>query len=615
MFQVPESSPTAAAPPPPEGRPGVPIEPRRLVAAVRRGKRLVFGALAAGGLLGAFVAHTFVGREFTAEAVIEWVGAPATGGDPARELQSQVDAIKLAENLLELRERTGAPASLEALSKRLEVTSSNKSNVVSFRGTGDSPEGAARFVTAAVDVFLERRTAVRRKDLEQAVARTKADVEEARRRLRRAREAYDDFRAQAGVLDPNAESQAAIEHAVKMRAEADLAKAEAEAERARLAVLGGVAEKEPAKVVLSETEIHPGERKLAEAEAELAEVRARLGPDHPKRQAIEAEVASLRKTAAAKTAVGKAEQTTGRNPRLDAVAELVTKARGAAEAAKSRQDAYDGLARGARQRGAAFAGIDAEAAPLRAAVLIADKRLQKLEDDHAAAEDAVRAATSGFRVLAPAVAPDHPSKSLRRPIAFAFPILFALLTVVGLLARALRGLRVFGAAEVGFWSGLPVLGTTAWPRRGSQDAIVADLRAIASLGGTTLVLGATPDDAETAASLVRKAQPPRAKGASASITTSKREGPALRRVAREADRVVVLVSSGVRGPELTGLRDRLGRADALACLVVGAPPEVEALPDRVGDLAAFGVGAAPSIGMPAHRLQSVRGTRALEEKT
>jgi hypothetical protein len=314
-------------------------------------------------------------------------------------------------------------------------------------------------------------------------------------------------------------------------------------------------------------------------------------------------------------AVGKAEQTTGRNPRLDAVAELVTKARGAAEAAKTRQNAYDDLARGARQRGAAFAGIDAEAAPLRAAVEIADKRLQKLEDEHAAAEDAVRGATSGFRILAPALAPDHPSKSLRRPVAFAFPVLFALLTVIGLVARTLRGLRVVSAAEIGFWSGVPVLGTTAWPRRGGSDAIVADLRAIAALGGTTLVLGATPDDQETAASLVRKAQPPRAKGASAPLATSKREGPALRRAAREADRVVVLVSSGVRGPELLALRDRLGRADGLACFVVGAPPEVEALPDRVGDLAAFGVGAAPSIGMPAHRLQSVRGTRALEEKT
>ena len=66
------------------------------------------------------------------------------------------------------------------------------------------------------------------------------------------------------------------------------------------------------------------------------------------------------------------------------------------------------------------------------------------------------------------------------------------------------------------------------------------------------------------------------------------EGQALRRAARLADRVVVLVSSGaVSALGLNGIRNRLGREQGVGYIVVGLPEELLTLPDRVGDVAAF----------------------------
>ena len=66
------------------------------------------------------------------------------------------------------------------------------------------------------------------------------------------------------------------------------------------------------------------------------------------------------------------------------------------------------------------------------------------------------------------------------------------------------------------------------------------------------------------------------------------EGQALRRAARLADRVVVLVSSGAMSAfRLNGIQNRLGRERGIGYIVVGLPEELLTLPDRVGDVAAF----------------------------
>jgi uncharacterized protein involved in exopolysaccharide biosynthesis len=66
------------------------------------------------------------------------------------------------------------------------------------------------------------------------------------------------------------------------------------------------------------------------------------------------------------------------------------------------------------------------------------------------------------------------------------------------------------------------------------------------------------------------------------------EGPTLRRAARLADRVIVLVREGSLSPaELAEIQTRLGREDAIGFLVVGVDEEQANRKDRVGAVAEF----------------------------
>lgn len=71
------------------------------------------------------------------------------------------------------------------------------------------------------------------------------------------------------------------------------------------------------------------------------------------------------------------------------------------------------------------------------------------------------------------------------------------------------------------------------------------------------------------------------------------EGPALRRAARLADRVLVVVTSNtLRAIELSQMKARLGRSEAVGYVLVGVSDEVARLPDRAGDVRAFWGGGA-----------------------
>ena len=76
--------------------------------------------------------------------------------------------------------------------------------------------------------------------------------------------------------------------------------------------------------------------------------------------------------------------------------------------------------------------------------------------------------------------------------------------------------------------------------------------------------------------------------ASVRVWTGPLEGPALRRIARFADRVIVVVPKGALSPvELAGLKTRFGREDGIALVVVGLGDAESALRDRWGDVDEF----------------------------
>jgi uncharacterized protein involved in exopolysaccharide biosynthesis len=226
---------------------------------------------------------------------------------------------------------------------------------------------------------------------------------------------------------------------------------------------------------------------------------------------------------------------------------------------------------------------------------------------------------------------------------------FALFIV---LRREFGGLRLETPAEVAFWGNGPVLGATSWPNDlQSLDELVAGLddfvpHARASL----LIVGGSPEESQIANELAdrmnsdwfptdarRPAAPSATEAAPAeraplqtpppsgpypiggssshslalvrrpSVSPSEAirltspagqlrleawDGPyesqALRRAARIADRVVVLVRScAMSAAKLNGIRRRVGRERGIGYIVVGLPEELHTLPDRVGDVAAF----------------------------
>jgi len=70
--------------------------------------------------------------------------------------------------------------------------------------------------------------------------------------------------------------------------------------------------------------------------------------------------------------------------------------------------------------------------------------------------------------------------------------------------------------------------------------------------------------------------------------TEKPEGQALRRAARLADRVLVVVTSGgVKASELATVRTRLGIDDGIGYVLVGASDDLSRLPDREGPVETF----------------------------
>lgn len=107
-------------------------------------------------------------------------------------------------------------------------------------------------------------------------------------------------------------------------------------------------------------------------------------------------------------------------------------------------------------------------------------------------------------------------------------------------------------------------------------------------------------DPETSRPTMIDARPPRHRPADATESrapheqavalawTGALEGPTLRRAARLADRVIVLLREGSLSPaDLATLQTRLGREDAIGFLVVGATESSVRGPDRVGPVAEF----------------------------
>ncbi len=269
-----------------------------------------------------------------------------------------------------------------------------------------------------------------------------------------------------------------------------------------------------------------------------------------------------------------------------------------------------------------------------------------------ASDFALRDPPSGFVVLDPGGVAEYPAENKLKIVFFAaISMVAVLLALFVVLRREFQGLWVNTPTEVAFWGNGPVLGTTSWPNDPlGLDELIGGLDdCLPYAKGNLLIIGGSPNDSRMAGELADRLRgdwfpadgqtaaprPPKSSpqeraplqtppptgpypvggSGSGSLALARlpstrvdeairlagpgaqirleawdgpQEGQALRRAARIADRIVVLVRSGaVSAIQLHGIQNRVGRKRGIGYIIVGLPPEFGTLPDRVGDVAGF----------------------------
>jgi uncharacterized protein involved in exopolysaccharide biosynthesis len=581
----------SAAPSP--ARPGMPVDPERMLREVRRGATWVVASALAVGVLGAVVGRFVLPRKFKASATVVRDAVPQGVSDTARSQKSVAEDLKLDHNLAEVRKRLGIEITLPSLGKAIEVEGANESGLSTIVATAPDPDTAMHLADATAAVFLESRRELERARAKERLTVISSDVDAANRALAVAREGYDAFRKKNDIADPTADRQSSVEIAARLRAEAQLAAVDSVGEEAREQTLRKVERRSSAMMVVGERGSNPAVGRLRESESDLATLRGRLAPDHPKVLAAQAAVDSLKVEAARPPST--VETMMGISPDWDATRRGLALAQSQRAASRRKFEELSELALAARVRAEQLASLEGRASELMAAVKIADTRLAELSSERLLAEASARNPPSGFHLAAAAVRPDKEERSLRLPLALASPVLGLMLGVVLVILRALRGLRVVSPSEAAYWTSVPVIGASRWPEGdAAADDLARDLSQLLSVDvGSVLVVPVGEAEAEAAPVIAAATSAALAsEGRTTTVHVFQPGGPSLRRAARDAGRVVLLVASARHSAfELRAAAAGLGRAGGVGVVMLSLGPESTSASDRVGDMQAFLAGA------------------------
>ncbi len=619
-------------------RPGVAVDPYRVLRALWAGKWWLLAASVVGLVLGFVIAKTFIKSPYTTAALLKYEGALAyveglPPPDPGAFAASS-QALSMQPVLKDIKERIGFEGNLTALSNLVDYTTDFANGVLRIEVSSASAEGAAAFSKAVAEAFIgyhEKQQSARiAAEMQSIDGRIKAAEVEAAR----AREAYKAFREEHGIADVGTEQGGARESAAKLKADAQLATSEIRALEARVKTL------EEQLAQTSKTRVVTGGRSPELAQynrlrGELAKARSSLSSEHPRVRSLEAQVEALRQQITSgnidKTGAG----TVTANTTHQALSDQLRTSQTNLESLRERQRSLTELATQAQARAETFSEFEGEASTLLTQIKVNEGLIKELKSTRAYLEDGIGRASSGFVILDPGAVPEYAKRSRTKYFVFAgVPAFFVMIALAFVLGRELRGLRVRTPAEVGFWGHGPVVGSTTWPKdpRGVDD-LVAGLDDYApDARGNILIVGASEREEELACELATRLgedwvmisdasadpalaehvpgqshrpgpighyplaktqQPyqlatshPQEMRVEAWVGPSK--GQALRRAARLADRVIVLVPSGaISTTELAAMRTRLGRTEGVGYILVGLDDELQHLPDRAGDIDDF----------------------------
>jgi uncharacterized protein involved in exopolysaccharide biosynthesis len=589
----------------------LPVDPRRLVRALRSARRWIGVVVCVATVLGAVLGKFVIGKTYVATATILWQPPAAARADAARELATLSQSVKLPANLQRVRDLVSRGDSVDVVGKRVDVQLGDQSMLIGVKAQEKSAELAAKLANATVDVFIDSQkdlAADRLKDVAAALRQSLAQSETA---LGDARTSYDDFRRTNRVADFSQDVQASIAELARLHLSLNDARAELDGLGARERELQRARQEIPSDIVLSRSEQNVDAVHVAQLESELAEKRAHYSEDNPLVLTLAAEVKALhQRPDQAATITG---QIVGRNAMRDTFATQAEESAAAKSALEKRSRTLEDLEGEARRRTEQLTAVQGEAARLLANVEANEQHVAGLLKQIAMAEDDVRGASSNFQVVSHAAPPEHSEKGIGRIVAAGVPVLAAIVTVLVVVIREVKSLRVVTGKEAAYWGRAPVLCSTAWPVAGLEDASRAG-RACADafevVGGAIGVtaVGAPREAAELAVQIVERLRHrgvraavldgPRIVGGAAEdlvdalehgdfgarIARARRtnravfvllpdtaRADAVRAAQRWLDGTLVVVPSGtIRIPDLGGLGASFGLAEGGMSLVVTA---------------------------------------------
>jgi uncharacterized protein involved in exopolysaccharide biosynthesis len=598
-------------------RPGAPVDPLRVWNTLRRRWQLIVIAGVLGAFLGAAVAKKFVGSNYAASGIITWNSSPDYEKYEDEEREAIVESMLFSSNLEEVRKRLKLAVPPAVLAKIITVTPSQKSSNISIETTWGSAQGAADLVNTLIDVFLEWRHQIIVDRIRAKADRYKAAVAEAERRQQAAAQAYDDFRRKSGITDISQERELMITQAAQIAEQFEAARQQSDSANAKLKALSGSlgGTSTATDQSMSEADRRQAEadkKRLPEAMAEFNQAKLQFSADHPTVRRLEAEITALQARVKAR----------GNDPRrdLDVIAKTANAADQRARAAKEIQEQL-------RTRLNSLSAVEGQAVALLSETKVAEQALENAKALYAQADLEAQNPPSEFRVLERAFPAKEALASPRKNIAIGFPLGFILASTLGIVLWSLRKLDVRTPKEAAFWSSVPVVGASTWPRDPDMlSSLMHDLDDYAPhCEGVTLIVGASLDEAHLARRVAEwdghrivksiddpqrllaagqggstyplarpsSGAPDNRDGAAASnmqilTLTGPVPAQALRRAARLADRVMVVVASGKHSIfQLMKIKGRLGREQGIGVLLVGLDKDYAMVRDRVGDIERF----------------------------
>lgn len=511
---VPPRRPSRAAPPQDEdndvdARFGYPLDPARIFYVLHRGGALLLGCGLAGLVL-AVAGYLFMPRTFAATAVLKFGDGADSGTGLEARVRAISDAVESARSrgvLTAVLRATGTPGSPGGLASRIEPTADLQAGLIRIAATGGSSASSATLANATATALLAHLQAAQRVELDAQISGVDTRLDAETSELARVRDAYDTFRRAHGISDLETERDQQITSAADLRSQGDLATSDIGALEARVNQLRRDLARTPRMVTASAATTAPDHQLLMRLEGELVAARSNFSPDHPTVRSLELQVESLRRRVASGQGAASTQLTMGASGQYQMLESALATAEAELAAARERSTSITQLADRARTRVAEFGAIEGEATALFGAVRTHQTLVEELRDRRARLESRRRSPNVGFEFLTPAARPDAPESAKKKAILLAaLPFVMLLGVALVLLARDLGRGRLRTAREVAYWSRVPVIAATDWPRnlRSLDDMVAAMDDWSHRAEGLTLVVAATEREMAVAQTLAER---------------------------------------------------------------------------------------------------------------